>query len=70
MRNLEKILKQGYFYNIHNEKCHIVHRTDEYIVFKHFSFRVNAYRFEAESMEEFEIKAYTRNLHTAESKKK
>lgn len=68
MSNLEKILKHGFFYNCHDHKCHIVNRTNEYIVYKRY--RNKSWLFGAESMESFEIHTEFPSLYTAERKKK
>lgn len=68
MTNIEKILKQGYFYNIHNDKCHIIHLTNEYIVYKYFSYK--KWRYRAESTGEFEAFTESGLAHSAERKAK
>lgn len=68
MSNMQKILAQGFFYDAYNHKCHIIHRTDEYIVYKYYS--IKAWRFRAESLIMFEDRAGYETLHTAERKEK
>lgn len=68
MTNMQKILAQGFFYDRFNEKCHILHRTDEYIVYKYYSNK--QWYFIAESMFEFEVHTQYKTLHTAERKEK
>lgn len=65
MSNAEKIIEQGYFYNVCNNKCHILHRTDEYIVYKYFSYHRKSWRFIAESTFEFEVNAHSEILRSA-----
>ncbi len=67
MTNIEKILNQGFFYNRLNHKCHILHQTDEYIVYKYYSNK--QWYFIAESMFKFEIQTQYKTLHTVERKK-
>jgi hypothetical protein len=67
MNNFEKIIKQGYFYTLFNDKCHILCRTDEFIVYKYYR-TGRGWRYGAESMETFIIHTDSGRLHSAERK--
>lgn len=67
---LKGILKRGYFYNVWNEKCHIVYRTDEFIVWKSYDIRLKEWVYRAEDMKRFERSATCESVVSAEKRVK
>lgn len=53
MSKFDVVLKQGFFYDVNGLKCHIVLKNDEVIVWKFWSTKSQAWRYEAESFENF-----------------
>lgn len=53
MNKIDAVLKQGFFYDVHGIKCHIVLKNDEVIVWKFWSTKRQSWRYEAENFEDF-----------------
>lgn len=68
MTNMEKIIEQGFFYNLFGEKCHITCVNDDFVVFK--KWRNNSWLYIAESIDDFMIHTELSNNYRAERKKK
>jgi hypothetical protein len=62
--NANKILEQGYFYNVHGDKEYIISRCEYYMVYKHYSKRRMCWLYRAERCDDFEI--YAEKCYTLE----
>lgn len=70
MSKIDVVLKQGFFYDVHGIKCHIVLKNDEVIVWKFWSIKKQSWRYEAEYFEDFSLICNHTGCYSAERIKK